>query len=83
MLILSRIAFNRLGGCDNVKEVKVTTDDLMSVQDAAKALSRPRYTIYRWIEAGKIIGLRFGGILFIPVSEVERLRDKQGGAGNE
>ena len=47
----------------------------ISVQDAAKALSRPRYTIYRWIEAGKIVGLRFGGILFIPVSEVERLKN--------
>ena len=56
------------------KEIKVTTDDLMSVQDAAKALSRPRYTIYRWIDAGKIIGLRLGGILFIPVSEVERIK---------
>ena len=60
-----------------MKEVKVTTDDLMSVQDAARALSRPRYTIYRWIEAGKIIGLRFGGIIFVPTSEVERVKKEQ------
>ena len=66
-----------------MKEVKVTTDDLMSVQDAAKALSRPRYTIYRWIEAGKLIGLRFGGILFIPVSEVERLKNSNFRSGRD
>ena len=60
-----------------MKEIKVSTDDLMSVQDAAKALNRPRYTIYRWIEGGKIIGLRFGGILFVPVSEVERLKNEE------
>lgn len=64
-----------------MKEVKVTTDDLMSVQDAAKTLGRPRYTIYRWIEAGKIIGLRFGGILFIPVSEIERIKNEQAAEG--
>ena len=51
--------------------IKVTTDDLMSVQEAAKALGRPRYTIYRWIEAGKLIGVKLGGILFIPTSLVE------------
>ena len=57
-----------------MKEITVTTNDLMSVQDAAKALNRHRYQIYRWIEASKIIGIRLGGILFIPVSEVERLK---------
>jgi len=60
-----------------MKEVRFTTNDLMSVQDAAKHLRRPRYTIYRWIAAGKIIGLRFGGILFIPVSEVERIKNTE------
>lgn len=54
--------------------IKVNTDDLVSVQDAAKQLERPRVTIYRWVEAGKIIGIKLGGILFIPKSEVDRLR---------
>jgi len=57
-----------------LKEITITTNDLMSVQDAAKALNRHRYQIYRWIEAGKIIGIRLGGILFVPVSEVKRLK---------
>ena len=61
------------------KEVKVTTSDLMSVQDAAKAIGCSRLAVYRWIEKGKIIGLRFGGILFVPVSEVERLKKQNEG----
>jgi len=59
------------------REIRVTTSDLVSVQDAAKELGRPRLTIYRWIDAGKIISIRLGGILFIPKSEVERLRNVQ------
>lgn len=60
-----------------MKEITVTTDDLMSVQDAAKALNRHRFQIYRWIDAGKIVSIKLGGILFIPVSEVERMKNKQ------
>lgn len=60
-----------------MKEITVTTNDLMSVQDAAKALNHHRYQIYRWIDAGKILSIRLGGILFIPTSEVERLRKEK------
>jgi len=56
------------------REIKVTTDDLLSVQEAGKQLRRPRITIYRWIGKNKIAWVRFGGILFIPRSEVERLQ---------
>ena len=59
------------------REIRITTSDLVSVQDAAKELGRPRLTIYRWIDAGKIIGIKLGGILFIPTSEVERLNKKK------
>lgn len=57
-----------------MKVIKVTTDDLMSVQDAARELGRPRLAVYRMIERGDIVSIRLGGILFIPVSEVERLK---------
>ncbi|GAI98603.1 unnamed protein product [marine sediment metagenome] len=60
-----------------MKEITVTTNDLMSVQDAAKVLNRHRYQIYRWIDAGKIISIRLGGILFIPKSEIERVKNEQ------
>ena len=57
--------------------IRVNTSDLVSVQDAAKELGRPRVTIYRWVEAGKLIGIKLGGILFVPKSEVERLKNKK------
>jgi len=31
-------------------------------------------TLYRWLDAGKIVGIKLGGVLFIPESEVERLK---------
>ena len=55
-------------------EIKVTTDDLVSVADAARALGRPKMTIYRWVDASKIVGIKLGGMLFIPKTEVERLK---------
>ncbi len=62
----------------NKVEVKFLTDDLMTVPTAGKALGRPKVTIYRWIDAGKIISIRLGGVLFVPKSEVERLKVRQG-----
>ena len=60
-----------------MKEITVTTNDLMSVQDTAKELGRHRYQIYRWIESGKIVAIKLGGILFIPKSEIERVKSNQ------
>jgi len=60
-----------------LKEITVTTNDLMSVQDTAKELGRHRYQIYRWIESGKIVAIKLGGILFIPKSEIERVKSNQ------
>jgi len=57
-----------------LKEITVTTNDLMSVQDTAKELGRHRYQIYRWIDSGKIVAIKLGGVLFVPKSEVERLK---------
>ena len=58
----------------NRVEIRVLADDLMTVPKAAEALEHPKMTLYRWIEAGKIHAIKLGGILFIPKSEVERLR---------
>jgi len=64
-----------------LKEIKVTTNDLMSVQDAAKELGCHRYQVYRWIDYGKMLSIRLGGVLFIPVSEVERFKKNSQPAG--
>ena len=58
-------------------EIRVTSQDIVSVAQAAEDLGRPRITIYRWIQAGKIIGIRLGGILFIPKSEIGRLKSEE------
>lgn len=58
-------------------EIKVVSEDLVSVAKAAESLDRPRITIYRWVGTGKIHGIKLGGILFIPRSEVERLKKEK------
>ena len=55
-------------------EINMTTNDLMRVAQAAEGLGKPRLTIYRLIKRGRITAIRFGGILYIPVSEIERLK---------
>jgi len=62
-------------------EIKVTTGDLVSVAKAAEELGRPRITLYRWVEKGKILSVRLGGILFIPKSELERLKNEKAAGG--
>jgi len=59
------------------RELRVMTDDFITVPEAAKQLGKPKVTLYRWIEANKLIAVTFGGILFVPRSEVERLKKEQ------
>ncbi len=53
------------------------TSDFLTVPQAAKQIGVHFVTIYRWIDAGTIVSVNFGGILFIPKSEVERLKNNQ------
>lgn len=55
-------------------EIKIKTDELLSVIETAKELGKPRWTIYRWVDDNKLIGVRLGGVLFIPTSEVARMK---------
>ena len=59
------------------RELRVITDDFITVPEAAKQLGKPKVTLYRWIEANKLIAVTFGGILFVPTSEIERLNKKK------
>ena len=58
-------------------EIKVLSDDIVTVPEAAKRLGKPKMTVYRWIDAGKVVCFKLGGILFIPVTEVDRLKNEQ------
>ena len=49
----------------------------MTVRQAAKQIGVHFTTVYRWIDAGTILNINFGGILFIPKSEVERLKNEK------
>lgn len=58
-------------------QIPFTTTDPLSVGRAAKELSLPRMTLYRWIAREKIFAFKLGGILFIPRSEIERLQNNE------
>ena len=64
-------------------EIKIKSDDLLTVPEAAKQLGRPKMTLYRWIDASKIVSIKLGGILFIPRSEVERLNLEKNKENNQ
>lgn len=49
--------------------------DLLSVGKAARELCTSRWTIYRWVKTGKLLGIQLGGFLFIPESEIKRFRN--------
>jgi len=57
--------------------ITITTDDVVNVAEAAKALGKHIATIYRWHDPRQIVGVKLSGILFIPTSEVERIKKEQ------
>jgi len=58
-------------------EIRIKSDDLLTVPKAAKQLGRGKMTLYRWIKANKIIYVDLGGVLFIPKSVVARLQNEK------
>ena len=54
--------------------------DLITISKAAILLGVSRGTLYYWRKHGKIYLVELGGILFMPASEIERVR-KQKEAG--
>jgi excisionase family DNA binding protein len=55
-------------------EIKIRTDDVLSINQAAEQLGIDRATVYRWIAKGNLVSVRFGDVQYIPKSEVERLK---------
>ena len=48
--------------------------DLLTVGKAARALQTSRWSIYRWVKAGKLLGVQFSGLLFIPTADIARFK---------
>ena len=59
---------------DKSKQITVTTDDVLTIGDAAKELGIARMTLYRWINSGKALALILGGVTFLPRNELVRLK---------
>jgi len=55
-------------------QIPMFAADLLSVGKAARELRTSRWSIYRWVKAGKLLGIQLGGILFIPTSDIKRYR---------
>jgi excisionase family DNA binding protein len=63
-----------------------TSDDkeLLTVSQAAEALSASSQSIRNWIRAGRLAGVRVGNRFLIPRPEVDRmLGEVPGGVGGE
>ncbi len=58
-------------------EILLKSDELLSVAQAARQLGKPKITLYRWVGLKKMIGVKLGGVIFIPVSEVERIMEAE------
>ena len=61
---------------DVTMEITFSTNDLVTVTEAANVLGCARLTIYRWVQSGKILGVHVAGMLFIPKTEVERMQGR-------
>ena len=60
--------------------------DVVAVPQAARELGVHFTTVYRWIDRGEVSFFKFGGTVFIPVTEVMRLkreREKEEQGGNK
>jgi len=56
---------------------KLQKGDVLTVAAAAQEIGIHHATLYRWAEASKVAFVRFGGIMFIPVTEIQRLKKEK------
>jgi len=62
-------------------ETKSVPGSVMGVREAAKEIGVHYVTLYRWVKDSEIVYVTFGGSIFIPTLEVERLKkERKGGS---
>jgi len=59
------------------------TQDLISIRDAGKIAGVSHVTIWRWINDGKLEGVRIANRLFVRKSEVEAYAAKRSKKANK
>ncbi len=60
---------------------KLDPGEVLTVNAASEEIGIHHATLYRWADAGKVAFVRFGGIMFIPVTEVQRLKKEKNEQG--
>ncbi len=58
-------------------KIIISTDDLLSIPQAAKELGVHFATLYRWINKGIIRPFRIGSQVFLTVGELEALKKQK------
>jgi len=56
-----------------MKITEVSREKLISPQEFADRLSISRWTVYAWLQEGKIVAIKLGRLVRIPESELERI----------
>lgn len=67
---------NNISMAQKVK-LTVTSDDILSIPQAAKELGVHFTTVYRWINKGLIRPFRIGGQVFITVEDLKALKKER------
>ena len=58
-------------------KITISTDDLLSVPQAAKQLGVHFATVYRWIDKGRIRPFRIGGQVFVTVDDIRVMKEQR------
>ncbi len=56
-----------------MKSLEVSREKFISPQEFANQLSISRWTVYAWIQEGRIAAIKLGRLVRIPESELERI----------
>lgn len=54
-----------------------TVDGLFTIPKAAEELGKSKMTLYRWLRSGKLVTIKLGGIHFVPLGEIKRLKNEK------
>ena len=64
-------------------KITISTDDLVSVPQAAKELGVNFSTVYRWIRKGEVVPFRIANQVFITVEDLRALKEHRATFGGK
>ena len=57
-----------------MREIKLYSNDLVDLSEAARRLGISRPTLYNWIALGRLTTIQIGKVRYIPVQQIEQLQ---------